>query len=213
MKKVRNLLLIFLIANWLLAPVYSFAQTKKVIQFSGIIVGADSSKPIPFVTITVRGSSKGTISNFFGFFSLPVELKDTVDFTSVGFKKSRVVIPDTIKDRSYTIIKELRTDTILLKTAVVFPWTAERFKYVFLQKKIPDDDLERARKNLDKASLKVLYNGLAMDGSMNHKYYMQQHADKIYFAGQTPPNNLLNPIAWAEFINAWKEGKLKIKTE
>jgi hypothetical protein len=189
------------------------AQNKKVIQFSGIIVSADSSKPIPFVTITVRGSSKGTISNFFGFYSLAVELKDTVEFSSVGLKRSRVIIPDTIRERSYTIIKELKPDTIILKTAVVYPWTTERFKAVFLQKKVPDDNLERARKNLDQASMKMLFNGLAMDGSMNHKNYMQQHADKIYYAGQTPPNNLLNPFAWAQFLSAWKEGKLKIQTE
>ncbi len=33
----------------------------------------------------------------------------------------------------------------------------------------------------------------------------------LYYAGQYPPNNLLNPIAWSNFIKAWKKGDLKKK--
>jgi hypothetical protein len=40
---------------------------------------------------------------------------------------------------------------------------------------------------------------------------MQQQYTKLYYAGQYPPNNLLNPVAWAKFIKSWKEGKLKRK--
>jgi len=29
--------------------------------------------------------------------------------------------------------------------------------------------------------------------------------------GQVPPQNIFNPIAWAEFIQAWKRGDFKRK--
>jgi hypothetical protein len=31
--------------------------------------------------------------------------------------------------------------------------------------------------------------------------------------GQLPKNNLLNPIAWAQFIQAWKNGDFRRKEE
>jgi hypothetical protein len=53
---------------------------------------------------------------------------------------------------------------------------------------------------------------MPMDGSMNYKAHMQQQYSRLYWAGQYPPNNLLNPFAWAQFIKAWREGKLKVKS-
>jgi hypothetical protein len=50
-----------------------------------------------------------------------------------------------------------------------------------------------------------------MDGSLNYKYAMQQWQSKLYYAGQAPPISILNPIAWAQFIRAWKNGEFKKK--
>ena len=78
--------------------------------------------------------------------------------------------------------------------------------------KIPDDDLERAKKNLARAEMQVLYENMPMDGSMNFRNQMQAQQSKLYYAGgQLPPNNLLNPIAWAKFIEAWQNGDYKRK--
>ena len=52
---------------------------------------------------------------------------------------------------------------------------------------------------------------MPMDGRMNQAYAMKQERSKLYYAGQLPPNNLLNPIAWAEFIRAWQNGDFKRK--
>jgi len=40
-------------------------------------------------------------------------------------------------------------------------------------------------------------------------YALKQNAQKYYSAGQTPPIGLLNPLAWAQFIQAWKRGDFK----
>ena len=50
---------------------------------------------------------------------------------------------------------------------------------------------------------------MPMDGDMNFRNYVNQQIAKNYYAGQNPPNNLLNPFAWAQFIKAWREGKFK----
>jgi hypothetical protein len=36
-------------------------------------------------------------------------------------------------------------------------------------------------------------------------------ARKASYAGQNPPQNIFNPAAWAEFIQAWKRGDFKRK--
>jgi hypothetical protein len=33
----------------------------------------------------------------------------------------------------------------------------------------------------------------------------------LYQQGQMPSGSLLNPVAWAQFVNAWKKGKFKDK--
>ncbi|MEI9808641.1 MAG: hypothetical protein WDO16_12705 [Bacteroidota bacterium] len=35
-------------------------------------------------------------------------------------------------------------------------------------------------------------------------------AKKAVYSGQVPPMNIFNPAAWADFIQAWKRGILRI---
>ena len=91
--------------------------------------------------------------------------------------------------------------------------TKEEFKRAFLELKIPDDDLRRAEKNIQLAEMKTIQEQVAYDGSINYQYQLQQQQSKLYSAGQYPKNNLFNPIAWAAFIKAWKDGTLKKQEE
>ena len=94
----------------------------------------------------------------------------------------------------------------------VYPWpTKEQFKKAFLALELPEDDIIRADRNMARADVKERMTGMAMDASLNYKYSQQQYQSKLYYAGQLPPNNLLNPIAWAKFIKAWKNGDFKKK--
>ena len=106
----------------------------------------------------------------------------------------------------------MSTDTIYLSETVIYPWpTKEEFKKAFLTLKIPDDDLEVARKNLDNRQLMAKAANLPAEGSVSFKYTMQQQLDKLYYNGQTQPITVLNPFAWAKFIKSWKEGDFKRK--
>lgn len=192
---------------------YSFSQDRDLIQFSGVVVEADSLKPVPFTKIMIKNSNRGTLADFYGYFSFVAQIKDTIVFSAMGYKKSQYVIPDSLTGNKYSLIQLLQQDTILLKETVIYPWpTKEQFKEVFLNMKIPDDDLERAKKNLEREEIKEKAETLAMDGSMNYKASQQQYQSRLYWAGQYPPNNLLNPFAWAQFVKMWREGKLKIKS-
>ena len=53
-----------------------------VVQLFGIVMTADSLKGIEAVSITIRGSHRGTITNNQGVFSIVVLKGDVIDFYS-----------------------------------------------------------------------------------------------------------------------------------
>jgi len=188
------------------------SQVRKVIQFSGVVVDADSLKPIPYVSIIIKNSNRGTISDYFGYFSFVAQELDTVLFSAIGCNGAQFVIPDTLTTNRYSLIQALRSDTVYLKTVNVMPWPSKKdFEAAFFKLELPEDDFMRADKNMARADMKELMTGMAMDASMNFKNTQQQYQSKLYYAGQYPPNNLLNPIAWAKFVQAWKKGDFKKK--
>jgi len=189
-----------------------------LVQFSGVVVTADSLRPVPFANISVIKTGRSTTSDYWGFFSLVVHKNDLVSFSAVGYKSGLFRIPDTLTQNRYSLIQVMSSDTIMLTETVIYPWPSkEQFRHAFLTLKIPDDDIEIARRNLAYMEMREIY-GRNYDperygytpGQSYHNY-MSSQADKLYYKGQTMPNNLLNPIAWAKFIQAWKRGDFKKK--
>lgn len=211
----KNILLLFLS---LILCLPAFSQEKKVsnddlIQFSGVLIGRDSLFPVPYATILVKNTARGTTSDYYGFFSLVVKKGDTLVFSSIGYRSEEFIISDTLSGQHYSLIETLARDTVELPTVNIYPWpTYSQFKEAFLSMNVPDDDLERARKNLDPELMETRVENMPMTASMNFKWQNQQRYNQVYYAGQSRINNLsnlLNPIAWAKFIEAWKNGEFK----
>ncbi len=183
-----------------------------LVQFSGVVVEGDSLRPIPYTSIIVQNGYRGTVSDYFGYFSFVAQEGDTLEFSAIGFVSTFFIIPDTLTNYKYSLIQVLKMDTISLPMTNVYPWpNASDFKKAFLALQLPEDDITRADRNMARSDSKERMTGMAMDASLNYKYSMQQYQSKLYYAGQLPPNNLLNPIAWAKFIKAWKNGDFKKK--
>lgn len=216
-KKIHLVLLLIILID-----AAAFAQEKKtkasekkglsLIQFSGVVVEGNDLRPVPYTSIIVKNTHRGTISDFYGYFSFVAKVSDTIEFSAIGFSPVQYIIPDTLTSNTYSLIQVLLKDTVYLRLTEVFPWPSkEQFKQAFLNLDLPEDDMARASKNMDRSDIKDQMVGMAMDASLNYKYSSQQYQSKLYYAGQYPPNNLLNPIAWAKFIKAWKNGDFKKK--
>jgi len=208
---IRNILIVLSLLLTLTAK----AQLKVdngIIQFSGVVVTGDSLKPVPFVNIHIAGSSSGTSSDFYGFFSFIAHKGDTIVFSSIGYRPSRFYISDTLRASRYSLFQMLQNDTLLLTETVIYPWaTIEALEYAIIQHRVPDNDYDRAMRNLAIEEMRERAEALPMDGSMNYRNQMQMTSDKAYWNGQYMPNNWLNPFAWAKFFKAWEEGKFKKK--
>jgi len=191
------------------------AQEKKLVQFSGVILHADSLAPLPFVNVfNVSRGYKGTYSDFRGFFSLVVGVGDTIRIASLGFKKQEIIFPDNLINNSVSAIFKLKPESFNIPMVYIFPFaTLEQFKQAFLKLKLADDDLMLAQKNLDEKVMNALKNSMAWDGSQNSKYFFQQSSEKLYWAGQNRYNPLFDIVKINQFIQLLNEGKINLKNE
>lgn len=200
----------------LLSAGTSFSQTSpyrdSVVQLYGVVMTADSLQGIPSCSVIVEGKGRGTITSFDGVFSIVVLKGDRITFSSIGFKNRSIEIPLNLTENQYSVIQLLVSDTAYLPATILKPRpTREQFERDFVNNKVSDDLYETARKNLSEAQRRVLIASLPADGREAVNFQLRQQASKAYYAGQLPPMNILNPAAWADFIQAWKRGDFKKK--
>jgi hypothetical protein len=196
------------------APCTLHAQFDKlkdsVIQFYGVVMTADSLQGIPSVSVAVKGQGRGTLTNEQGVFSIVVMKGDQIEFSSIGYKPKLVQIPKNLEGNQWSIIQLLVTDTMYLPATIIKPRpTREQFERDFVNTKVPDDEIEIARQNNDAVKRRVLARGLPSDAREAANLYLKKSATRYSYMGQNPPQNIFNPLAWADFIQAWKRGDFK----
>lgn len=210
---ILTLLIGFLFSPFLLkAQIAEFRDS--VIQIQGITMTADSLKAIPGVSILVKGQNRGTISNRSGIFSIVVLKGDTLSFSAIGFKHKDYKVAPEVKGNTFSMIQLMTEDTTYLPVTVIKPYPSrEEFERAFANMEIPDDAYEVARKNTNAAQMRALARFLPADGRESVNMYLNKQAQSMYYAGQPPPQNIFNPFAWAQFIQAWKRGDFKRKDD
>ena len=212
MKKIIQYLLIAA----LFIPATARAQFEtardSVVQLYGVIMTADSLVGIPAVSIVIKGQNRGTITNAQGVFSIVVLKGDEVEFTHVSYKPKTISIPRTLEGTQFSIVQLMVADTIYLPATIIRPRpTAEQFARDFVNAKVPDDDIEIARRNTNAAARRALMQTVPGDGGEATKIQFNNIANRAFYQGQIPPMNIFNPAAWADFIQAWKRGDFKKK--
>lgn len=200
----------------LLSPFAAHAQFSQlkdsVVQLYGVVMTADSLAGIPSVSVVVKGQNRGTFTNEEGVFSIVVMKGDQIEFTSIGYKPKVAEIPKNLEGNQFSLIQLMVTDTQYLPVTIIKPKpTREQFERDFVRIKVPDDALEIARQNNDASKRRLLMKVLPNDGREAANMVLRQGAQKYYSAGQMPPQNIFNPFAWGEFIQAWKRGDFKSK--
>lgn len=183
-----------------------------VIQLYGVIMTADSLVAIPAATVVVEDKGRGTITNSQGVFSIAVLKGDRIRFSCVGFKDKLIIIPHNLEENQYSVIQLMVNDTAYLPATILKPRPSRsQFERDFVNTDVAADELELARKNNDEATRRALMAVLPKDGREAISTQFRQQAQKLYYTGQAPPMNILNPAAWADFIQAWKRGDFKKK--
>jgi hypothetical protein len=197
-------------------PVTAKAQFEtardSVVQLFGVIMTADSLVGIPAVSVMVKGQNRGTITNNQGVFSIVVLKGDQVEFTHVSYKSKTISVPRDLEGNQFSVVQLMVEDTVYLPATIIHPRpTQEQFARDFVNNKVPDDDIEIARRNTNATTRRLLMKTTPGDGGEATALQFNNIAKKAVYSGQLPPMNIFNPAAWADFIQAWKRGDFKNK--
>ena len=185
-----------------------------VVQLYGIVMTADSLMGIPAVSITVKGTNRGTMTNAQGVFSIVVLKGDEVEFSHVSYKPKTITIPKSLDGNRQSVVQLMVQDTVYLPATIIRARpTPQQFERDFVNTDVPDDGIEIARQNNDAAKRRALMSTLPADGGGATALQFRNMATRASYSGQVPPMNLFNPAAWSEFIKSWKRGDYKRKTK
>lgn len=209
----------FCILLFLLFSISLFSQNKdgkpRVIQFSGVVVTVDEfgeMVPLPYTTIAVQGTQRGTYAEIDGFFSIVAEEGDTIVFSRVGFETVKHAVPDTLVNNFYSWYQVMSRDNVLLPEAVIYPWPSkDHYKIEFLAMDVSNELRQRAKENLAKEVLDRMQSAVPADGAEAYSLTTLRQIEEFKYSGQYKPQNIFNIASWAQFVKAWKRGDFKRK--
>ncbi len=112
MKKLLSLLVLL---NLICSMFYA-----QVTQVSGTVTDAESAEPVPGVTVIVKGSARGTITDINGKYSLAAQQGDVLQFSFIGMTAQEI----TITASTHNVAME--NDVISLDDVVVVGYGTQR---------------------------------------------------------------------------------------
>jgi hypothetical protein len=132
-------------------------------------------------------------------------------FKALGFKKKLVILPRDFDGKRFNLDVVLHTDTIPIENVVIIPWRtySEFIKDMTKETPLPPE-IENMNRNIESIQAAVSNSvGVQVTPEAGYRYAMNENFDYKATGHQYPANNLLNPFAWAKFINGVKHGLFK----
>jgi hypothetical protein len=181
-----------------------------VVQVSGLVVTGDSLMPIPYSTVYRARDARGTMTDPQGFFSIPVLEGDTLRFSSTGFITREVVITAGGELNRISLVQPMSRDTVMINNAYIYPWPSrDAFRKEFMALGLEEDAYSVGQQAMDPFEIYDRLIDVGLDGqalaSQDAREIMLEYSN----LGGIPTTNLLNPVAWAQFLKALKRGDLK----
>ena len=210
MRRYLIIIIIFLI------PTCGFAQFEQakdsVIQLIGVILTADSLDGVPNASITIKGTNRGTITNNEGVFSIAVLKGDVIEISHVSYLSKEVSIPKNLVGSQHSIVQLMVQDNKYLPVTIIRPRpTKEQIYRDFVNAKVNTEEMEIINRNLSPSMRRMLLRTTPKSAQEAYSLQTNQAFQRVRYQGQLAPQNIFNPAAWMEFINAWKRGDFKKK--
>ena len=185
-------------------------ETEFFFQVSGIITDEENNV-LPNVGVVSLKLRRGTLSEKTGIYSITSTPGDTIFFRALGFKKKLVILPRDFQGRHFSLDVTLSLDTIPIDNVVVMPWKSYSEFIKDMSTPSPlEPEIENMNRNIASISDAVSSTvDVKITPEAGYRYAMQQSFKTMSTRSQYPINNLLNPFAWAKFINGLKNGIFK----
>lgn len=109
----------------LFLPCMAMKATSQNLTVSGVVTSASDKMPLIGVSVLVKGTTNGTITDFDGKYSLGVENGQILVFSYIGFITQEILVTDQT-----SLNVELKEDTEVLDEVVVVGYGVQKKKLV-----------------------------------------------------------------------------------
>jgi len=167
--------------------------------------------PVQGVAVISKKLRRGAVSERTGIYSITSTPGDTIFFRALGFKRYHTIIPESYEEKHCKVDIVLDIDTIPIAEITILPWKSYNEFIREMAKERPVDPLiENMNDNLASIYVAVAnQTGVRVSSEAGYRYAMEQNFSALSTRNQYPVNNLLNPFAWAKFIDGIKNGLFK----
>ncbi len=217
MKIYLALIILLISCNYLLAQ--PLMPNDSIVEVSGIVLSRNEGSRlqyVPFATIYIKNTNRGTYANYEGMFSIVIKKGESISFSAVGFGEYTLEIPKDYEGLHYTAVIELESKDLNLAEVVIFPWPdRNNFRAEFLAMQ-PTEAMQLqdvAQRNLNRRKMLEMGAAMGMDARENAMYYLQKQASSYSYLGQGQPMPILSPLAWSQFIKQLQNNKKKKKND
>jgi len=100
-------------------------QAQQQIEISGAVTSAEDNSPLPYITVVVKGTTRGTTTDFDGNYTIMASPGATLVFSYVGFKTKEVAV-----NGQSEINVALEEDVAALDEVVVTGYTTQEKKSI-----------------------------------------------------------------------------------
>jgi hypothetical protein len=128
-------------------------EPRHVVQFTGMVTSGDSLVGVPQVAVYVPKSSRYTITNASGYFSLVVLAGDSVVIHSPHYT-THVLIPLAYPNQSYSALLQVPQETSLLAATPTSPPSLERD---FLKVKLANEPNLAVQEDFNTGFMKMIF--------------------------------------------------------
>lgn len=185
-------------------------EKERFFQVSGIITdeGNNTLANVGVISLKLR---RGALSEKTGIYSITSTPGDTIFFRALGFKKKLIILPRDFEGRNFNLDISLSLDTIPIENVVIMPWKSYSDFIKDMSTPAPlGTEIENMNRNIASIAEAVSSTkGIKITPEAAYHNAMEQNFGMTATNHQYPVNNLLNPFAWAKFINGLKHGLFK----
>ena len=199
-----------------IAIAQTLSAQEALIQWTGTILD-ELMQPIPYAHVIVQKDFRGTSSDLQGKFTIITFPGDTLLISCIGYMPVKIPVPNFSHDDSRHFFRDivLNEDPIMLRELIVFPWkTYREFREAFLALELPEDDLQRAYRNIAFLQERI-YNAInsqTLTPNANFRDLTNLRTNRMMTLGHMYPTYAIaNPIAWAQFFQALRNGDFRVR--
>jgi len=209
LKKYIIIYIVFTVAG-----LYTLSAQELLVQWTGIVRN-DLLQPVPFAYIYVQKDLRSTMTNQRGMFTITTYPGDTLFVSCLGYKPLKIPVPNISFEDSRHYIKDIiiEEDPIMLSELVVLPWrTYREFKEAFMALELPEDDLQRAYRNIAVIQEQIyaaISNRPASPNSNFRDMVNNRTTRMMTYGHMYPTYSITNPFAWAQFFQALQNGEFR----